>query len=143
MPEGMFRAYVTGTKEELQLHGYHPGHAAGILDPQTRAAIRQYQKDARLPVDGCVSKELLDHLKFHTPKIYAAGVSPRDSLIAAIQQELQKRGYAVGAIDGKAGPRTLGAIRQFERDAGLLPDAAIDQALLSRLRTTDPSIRAH
>ena len=64
MPPVNRAAYIAGIREELAAHGYDPGP----LD----AAIRAYQHDAGLPVDGVATKELLDHLKFVLPKVYAA-----------------------------------------------------------------------
>ena len=64
MPPVTRAAYLAGISEELAAHGYD----RGPLD----AAIRAYQHDAGLPVDGVASKGLLDHLKFVLPKVYAA-----------------------------------------------------------------------
>jgi peptidoglycan hydrolase-like protein with peptidoglycan-binding domain len=79
MPPVMARAYVVGIQEELFAHGYDPGLPDGVLGRHTVRAIRAYQRDASLPADGVASKELLDHLKFALPKIYAgqAWAEPR------------------------------------------------------------------
>ena len=68
MPGETYRAYVKGAQEELTRHGYDAGPPDGTLGSRTETAIRRYQRDAGLPVDGCASKELLDHLKFHLPR---------------------------------------------------------------------------
>ena len=143
MPGETYRAYVKGAQEELTRHGYDAGPPDGTLGSRTETAIRRYQRDAGLPVDGCASKELLDHLKFHLPKVYARGTSPQATVGLTVQQELARRGYYLGAIDGKVGPRTKSAARAFQKDAGMTVNGAIDQALLERLKTADPSIRAH
>jgi peptidoglycan hydrolase-like protein with peptidoglycan-binding domain len=143
MPGGTYRAYVKGVQEELTRHEYDAGSPDGTLGSRTETAIRRYQRDAGLPVDGCASKELLDHLKFHLPKVYARGTSPQATVGLAVQQELARRGYYLGAIDGKVRPHTQSAARAFQRDAGLAVNGVIDQALLERLKTADPIIRAH
>jgi peptidoglycan hydrolase-like protein with peptidoglycan-binding domain len=142
MPADIYRAYVRGVQEELPRHGYRPGPATGSLDARTRAAIRQYQRDAGLPGDGCASKALLDHLQFHLPKVYAHGATPQGGIVVAVQQELIRRGYFRGPADGKLGPRTRSAIKQFQWDAKLRQTGIADQALLDRLRTADPSVHA-
>jgi S1-C subfamily serine protease len=38
--------------------GYDPGPFDGVVGPRTRAAIRDFQADAGLPVDGQISDEL-------------------------------------------------------------------------------------
>lgn len=42
--------------------GYHPGELNGTEGPETRAAIRRYQKDAGHPRQGRVTKPLLEQL---------------------------------------------------------------------------------
>lgn len=42
--------------------GYDPGPADGLPGPATRAAVRAFQADAGLPVDGEISQGLIDHL---------------------------------------------------------------------------------
>ena len=73
MPPDMRRAYVEGAQTALADHGFRPGTVDGKMGPNTRAAVRAYQKAAKLPVDGCVTKELLDHLNFAQPKVYGPG----------------------------------------------------------------------
>lgn len=142
MPEQMGTAYVRGIQEELAAHGYDPGPADGVLGTQTRAAIKEYQRDAGRLVTGEASKELLDHLMFHLPKVYArthsGGVA--SSLVLSVQEELDARGYKVGDIDGVAGPITREAVRQFQSDAGLPVTGEIDGLLLDELRSADPGV---
>ncbi|SMH54124.1 peptidoglycan-binding domain-containing protein [Azospirillum agricola] len=73
MPPEMFKAFVTGTQEALNEHGFKAGIVDGKMGSRTQSAVRAYQRAAKLPVDGCVSQELLDHLNFAQPKVYAPG----------------------------------------------------------------------
>lgn len=73
MPPQMYAAYVTDAQQQLNEHGFSAGTPDGKPGPRTRAAIRAYQKKAGLPVDGCVSKDLVDHLHFAQPKVYGNG----------------------------------------------------------------------
>ena len=52
-----------------------------------------------------------------------------------LQVSLALRGYDPGEIDGIIGPRTLEAIKDFQRDAGLTPDGYAGGKLLKRLRS--------
>lgn len=94
MPPLLARAYVLGIQEELAGHGYDPGTLDGRLSRATLAAIRRYQFDAGLPVDGVASKALLDHLKFVLPKVYAAraGFAEPWPGPGAVAPELGRRG---------------------------------------------------
>jgi hypothetical protein len=73
LPPDTFKAFVSGTQEALNEHGFKAGPVDGRMGSRTQSAIRAYQRAAKLPVDGCVSNGLLDHLNFTQPKIYAPG----------------------------------------------------------------------
>lgn len=57
----------------------------------------------------------------------AAGVVPLDQLSRnkEIQTALAKAGYYTGAIDGKVGPKTKAAIKQFQQARGLKVDGKV------------------
>ena len=57
------RRLVAGTQSGLRDMGYDPGPVDGILGPRTRAAIRAYQKDHRLPVDERPTTALALHIQ--------------------------------------------------------------------------------
>jgi hypothetical protein len=55
--------------------------------------------------------------------VLAAPAESRGSSdVAALQVALHNRGLYAGTIDGIAGPQTRGAVRAFQRRAGLVPD---------------------
>lgn len=43
--------------------GHDPGPVDGLYGPQTAAAVRDYQRQAQLPITGLVSEELMDHAR--------------------------------------------------------------------------------
>jgi peptidoglycan hydrolase-like protein with peptidoglycan-binding domain len=55
---------------------------------------------------------------------------PATAVIADIQRELARRGYYDGTVDGRYGPKTDAAIRDFEQAVGLKPSAEPGEALL-------------
>ena len=52
-------AVVADVQAELAALGYGPGPADGVMGARTRAAIRAFQTDAGLPVDGQISDQLI------------------------------------------------------------------------------------
>ncbi len=60
---GRDRRLVAGTQSGLKDLGYDPGPVDGILGPRTRAAIRAFQKDHRLPVDERPTRALALHIE--------------------------------------------------------------------------------
>jgi peptidoglycan hydrolase-like protein with peptidoglycan-binding domain len=59
-------------------------------------------------------------------------------IVADIQRELNRRGYYDGVVDGRYGPRTVAAIRDFELGAGMKPSSEPSEALLQAIRRSGP-----
>ena len=70
------------------------------------------------------------------PTPTAGGPSGPDSLVRATQAELVRLGYLQGAADGYMGPRTHGAIANFEQANGLPADGSPSPRLLARMQST-------
>ena len=51
-----------------------------------------------------------------------------------MQQLLARRGFAVGEPDGRFGPQTRVAVRQFQASIGQIPDGFASSGVLDRLR---------
>lgn len=58
-------ATVREVQDELARRGYDVGAVDGRLGPRTKAAIRAYEGDNGLPVDGLPSRSLRDHMQSH------------------------------------------------------------------------------
>ena len=56
---------VSEIQADLQQRGYNVGAVDGRLGPRTEAAIREYQQQHGLPVDGRPSASLLDYMQSH------------------------------------------------------------------------------
>lgn len=142
MPPDIRHAYMVSIQEELLAHGYHVGPIDGVIGKKSKGAIRAYQRDAGLPVNGVPTKELLDHLKFSIPKVYARGtIIDPDPLVRDIQTTLHDRGYYPGVLDGRFGPLTSAAIAAFQTDAGLAIDGQASSEFLEAMRKADPGLR--
>ena len=66
---------------------------------------------------------------------------PTPEIIADIQRELTRRGYYDGVVDGRYGPRTDAAVRDFEQASGLKASTEPNEALLAAIKrsTTKPA----
>jgi hypothetical protein len=63
------------------------------------------------------------------------GMPETPSPVAAVQEMLNSLGYDAGPNDGLMGPKTRGAIREFQTDAGLPVTGRIDSELLAQLQS--------
>ena len=128
---------VRQTQRLLAKRGYNPGPADGMMGSRTRKAIRQFQQDRKMRVDGEPGVLLLAALS--TPdqpgtRVKAAGASASDpGTVRRIQLGLAQRGYDPGPADGVLKQRTHQAIMAFQRDQGLKADGKPSAELAARL----------
>jgi TPR repeat protein len=115
------RENIRETQRLLARLNFQPGAADGNLGPQTERAIRDYQREAGLPITGITSPDLVASLKV------------RDS-VRETQRLLSRLSFQPGAADGRAGPQTERAIRDFQRAAGLKVTGVASPELLEELR---------
>ncbi|HSK40966.1 MAG TPA: peptidoglycan-binding domain-containing protein [Arenibaculum sp.] len=128
-------AIVEGVQRQLALAGFDPGGFDGVLGEATRDAIRRYQRTAGLASTGCPGRDLLDRMSFGLPKVHSFDRPAVPSVVLEVQEELTRRSYYLGAVDGIAGWRTRQAIRDFQRDAGLPVTGDPGHGLLQELRS--------
>lgn len=126
---GTSATLISEVQAELRLRGYAIPSVNGVLDATTVAAIKRYQEDASLAVDGRVTDQLLTQLRSGRPD---PGLDYR-AQVKAVQSALNARGFDAGPADGALGPRTRAAIRAFQTAEGLSVTGQIDQALLAGL----------
>lgn len=123
--------------------GNYKGMVDGVVGNRTRQAIASYQRDAGLKVDGEVSTELIEHLRY-TQQIAAASQftgsvedvekNPSEAAdLRQVQTGLAELGYAPGEITGDLTSATTRAIIQFEKDRGLPINGTISPALLAEI----------
>jgi peptidoglycan hydrolase-like protein with peptidoglycan-binding domain len=71
----------------------------------------------------------------------AGATRPNQAIVAEIQRELHRRGFYDGVVDGRYGPRTDAAIRDFEQVAGLRPSTEPNEALLRAIQRSSARAR--
>jgi membrane-bound lytic murein transglycosylase B len=108
--------------------------AAFMIFPNFRAIERYNAADAYVIAVGHLSDRLRGG-----PPIQASW--PRDDRALTLDErvELQERltsaGYDTGGADGKVGPRTVAAVKAFQRSIGMIPDGYASLDILKRLRS--------
>lgn len=80
---------------------------------------------------------LADRLRGGEP--FVAPWPEGDRLLASderkdLQRLLRARGFGISAVDGKIGPKTRRAVKEYQARNGLVPDGFATKALLDRLR---------
>lgn len=127
----------------LKSEGYEPGNTDGRMGKETRDAIKSFQESIGLKSTGYIdkitltqledsrrTKEILESKKDYSLK--AKGPRQKYSQKAEfrpttkeIQTALKNAGFDSGSLDGKMGPRTRQAIKDFQKSKGLVPDGVV------------------
>lgn len=109
------------TVQYLVTHHGHPAAADGVFGAQTEAAVKAFQTDRSLTVDGIVGSQTWTAL--------LAAVSPGASgpTARAVQGQLRSQGWRV-AVDGAFGPKTAAAVRDFQTAHHLGASGVVDAA---------------
>jgi N-acetylmuramoyl-L-alanine amidase len=114
--------------------------SADIFDESTELAVRHFQQQRGISVDGMVGSEtyatltgahwnLGDRVLSHEPAQLLVGDD-----ITALQVQLLEMGYDVWRADGVFGRTTAEGVRTFQRDYGLVADGVCGPATFRALR---------
>ena len=134
---------VEEVQRALLATGNYRGMVDGVVGRNTRMAIAAYQKSNGLRVNGEVSNELIEHLRY-TQKVAAASEftasverlerNPGEAAaLRQVQTGLAELGYAPGEITGDLTSATIQAIIQFEKDRGLPREGRVSSTLLEEI----------
>ncbi|HSG79311.1 MAG TPA: peptidoglycan-binding protein [Acidimicrobiia bacterium] len=123
---------VRELQADLNEAGYDAGTPDGAYGTKTTEAVRAFQRDQGLYVDGKAGANTLARLAevLGTPQIDASDLATlrlgdRGDGVELAQTLLQRAGFDPGPIDGVFGSGTQGAARDFQADASLTADGVI------------------
>jgi lysozyme family protein len=132
---------VAALQVGLSKRGLYAGTIDGVAGPTTAAAVRRFQRRARLPVDGVVGPRTRAALGRYG--LYTLGTRPLRTGafgwdVAELQFLLAWHGFPSGFFDGRFGGHTAAAVRHFQRFAGLKADGVAGAGTFVALRGPRP-----
>lgn len=107
----------------LTRYGYNVA-VDGVFGPATLAAVRRYQTDNSLAIDGIVGQNTWRNLLF-LPPFPTLRRGNRGTYVKFLQSKLLSKLYPLGVADGIFGARTENAVIQFQSENGLTPDGIV------------------
>ncbi|NEU30381.1 endopeptidase SpoIID/LytB [bacterium LRH843] len=143
---------VKELQEQLRNLGMFQGAADGQFNDATHHAVKQFQQEQRLSVDGIVGPKTWSSLAVAKPTGSTASpvqppaqqpavqtgssllrIGTQNEAVAAMQSQLKRIGLLNQESDGHFGTMTEQAIRAFQRQQGLTVDGIAGPATLERL----------
>jgi N-acetylmuramoyl-L-alanine amidase len=113
--------------------------SAALFDEATDRAVREFQQQRGITVDGIVGPQTyhsLDEARWRLGDRILSFVPARllaGDDVAALQQRLLDMGFDCGRVDGLFGAETEQALREFQRNVGLRPDGTCGPATFKAL----------
>jgi N-acetylmuramoyl-L-alanine amidase len=111
----------------------------------TERAVRAFQQDRGLLVDGLVGEETWEELveagyALGDRVLYLRSPHFRGDDVRALQSRLNVLGFDPGREDGILGEQTSRAVQEFQRNVGLRPDGIVGGTTLEAVARLRPSM---
>ena len=149
--EGDRSNQVTDVQSRLRALGYGIDDEAGSFGPATTAAVRAFQQDRSILVDGIVGPHTWSQIveaswSLGDRDLYLKHPPMRGDDVTALQSRLNALGFDSGKEDGIFGVATDRAVRAFQREYGVAGDGIfglVSHSALMGLRVDRPGTSAH
>lgn len=132
---------VKEIQKQLKILGYYKGSIDGDFGNNTKAAVKAFQKDNKLVVDGICGEKTYNKL-FNITTTTVTTVSTKDIIVekgsrgdevTKIQQQLKTLGYLSDKVDGVFGNNTKEAVEAFQSTAKLNVTGKCDKTTYEQL----------
>jgi N-acetylmuramoyl-L-alanine amidase len=112
----------------------------GVFGSRTALAVKAFQQDMGILADGVVGgitwREIVEAgYKPGGRLLYLRHPPFRGVDVLELQRMLNDLGFDPGAVNGLFDERTTRALKEFQRNAGLVPDGVVDDGVFTTLKT--------
>ena len=116
---------VKDLQEALKALGYDAGPVDGVFGATTESAVKKFQQDKEIAVDGVVGRLTwlnIDEADQSHPvlKVGSTGLPVR-----RLQSRMSAVGFNTGGVDGRFGATTETAVRKLQQDIKLSVDGVV------------------
>ncbi|MBU8905930.1 C40 family peptidase [Desertibacillus haloalkaliphilus] len=131
---GISGEQVKDLQEQLKELGFYNGSISGEFDSRTETAVKAFQRQQSITVDGIAGPQTLSALEdainpppeVETPDS-SLSIGSRGQAVTTLQQQLRQLGIFKREPTGYYGEITAEAVRTFQRQNGLSVTGTVDQ----------------
>lgn len=134
-------ATVKYVQKQLWSLGYYNGDWSGVFGNETWKAVKAFQANNGLKVDGIVGPKTWNAL-FGSPVSKPEHESEVSAAIQGYQQKLKDLGWYSGSLTGKYDEATVAAVKAFQTACGLKVDGAVGPQTSAKLNASDAPLRS-
>ena len=134
---------IAGLQVALHAHGLYKGKVDGVAGPQTAAAVRRFQRKAKLRVDGVAGIRTRIALGRLGRPLLGRRALRRGRVgwdVSVLEFLLQRKGLGCG-VDGRFDAMTAEGLRRFQKRAGLVVDGVAGAKTLAKLDRSGARVR--
>ena len=116
---------VRGLQQALKALGHDPGPIDGMFGDATEAAVKAFQQEKEITVDGIVGKVTwinIDEADQSEPvlRIGSTGLPVRRA-----QKRMSLVGFDVGGVDGRYGTKTESVVKELQQRSQVTVDGVV------------------
>lgn len=134
-------ATVKYVQKKLWSLGYYNGDWSGVFGNETWKAVKTFQTNNGLKVDGIVGPKTWEAL-FGSPVSKPEYDSDVSATIKGYQQQLIDLGWYTGSLTGKYDTATVAAVKAFQSACSLKVDGAVGPKTATKLSAADAPTKA-
>ena len=125
---------VKDLQEALIELDFKPGEVDGIFGVLTESAVKAFQGWAKVTVDGIVGPQTWERLDFADTSDPTLRKGSKGVAVRGLQRRLIDAGFGPDdEIDGRFGPKTEAAVKDFQKQEGLEVDGIVGPQSWKRL----------
>jgi peptidoglycan hydrolase-like protein with peptidoglycan-binding domain len=119
---------VKDLQDALKVLGFNPGPVDGIFGDKTETAVRAFQADRGITVDGIVGPVTWLYIDEADQSHPILKKGSKGLPVRRLQKRISTAGFDTQGVDGRFGPNTETAVKNLQAAFGLVVDGIVGPA---------------
>jgi len=116
---------VRDLQAALKALGQDPGPIDGTFGAQTETAVKKFQQQRGIPVDGIVGRVSWINIDEADQSEPVLRIGSNGLPVRRLQSRMSAVGFDTGGVDGRFGAKTEQAVKQLQQQASLSVDGVV------------------